>query len=78
MSIHARSTIVRRLTLCLLPLAAGMGSALVLLLLAGGPARPAYASTLTYPDCGASIQACIDAASPGDTILIKAEMLPVE
>jgi len=67
-----RFDILRRLALCLLPLGAGFGATLVLLLLASGPARTAYAGTLTYPGCGASIQACIDAASPGDAILISA------
>jgi len=72
MSIHNLSTIIRRLTLCLLPLAAGIGGALVLLLLASRPARPAYAATLTFPGCASTIQGCIDNASPGDTILISA------
>src|SRR5579859_258867 len=73
MSWVSASLSIRRLSLCLLPLGLGVGAALVLLLLAGGPARPAYASTLTYPGCGATIQACIDGASAGDTILISAD-----
>lgn len=63
---------LRRIGYCLLPLALGMGAALVLLGLSGGPARTAYAGTLTFPGCAASIQGCIDIASPGDTILISA------
>jgi hypothetical protein len=39
----------------------------------GGPASPVYAGTLTFPGaCGGTIQACIDGASAGDTILISA------
>src|SRR5437667_284770 len=60
---------VRRIGFCLLPIALGMGAAL-LLLIASGPAGRAYAGT--FPACGASIQACVDAASPGDTIFIPA------
>src|SRR6266852_258621 len=72
MQVLIRSSIARRLTLCLLPLAAGVGAALVLLILAGGPARPAYAGTLNFPGCASTIQGCIDIANPGDTILISA------
>src|SRR5579859_4043510 len=63
--------LLRRIVYCLLPLAAGLGATLALLL-AGGPLLPAYANTTTYPGCGATIQACIDNASAGDTILISA------
>jgi hypothetical protein len=59
----------RQLTLCLLPLVAGVGAALVLLILAGDPARLAYASTLTFLSCVSTIQGCIDIATAGDAIL---------
>jgi hypothetical protein len=72
MPVLVRSSIVSRLTLCLLPLVTGVGAALVLLLLASGPTRKAYASTLTYPGCASTIQGCIDSANPGDTIMIQA------
>jgi len=62
----------RRIFLCLLLVCLGTGAALMLLLIIGGPARRAYAGTLTYPGCGATIQNCIDSANPGDTILISA------
>ena len=47
-----------RVSYCLLPLVLGTGAALVLLLAANGPAQQVYAGTLTFPGCGASIQAC--------------------
>ena len=63
---------LRRIAHCLLPLVLGTGATLVLLLLASEPARPAYAGTLTFPGCAATIQGCINIANPGDTILISA------
>src|SRR5579859_7784841 len=63
---------LRRIGYCLLPVLLGAGAALVLLVVAGRPARPAYAATLTFPGCASTIQGCIDGASPGDTILISA------
>src|SRR5262249_34801303 len=60
----------RRIAYCLVPLGLGVAATLVMLFLASGPAHPVYANTLTYPGCGVSIQACVDAASTGDTILI--------
>jgi nitrous oxidase accessory protein NosD len=61
---------LRRMGYCLLPVLLGAGAALALLLITGAPARPAYAGT--FPACGATIQACIDAAQAGDTIFIPA------
>ena len=72
MPIQTRTMLAHRVALCLLPILAGFGAALALLLLAGGPAPAAYAGTLNYPGCAATIQLCIDGASPGDTILIGA------
>jgi hypothetical protein len=61
----------RRIGYCLLPVLLGTGAALVLLLVAGLPARPAYAATHTFPGCAATFQLCIDNASAGDAILIS-------
>src|SRR5262249_6760465 len=65
-------SLVLRMMLCLLPLLAGLGAAFVLLPVANASAPRAGAGTLTYPGCGATIQACLEAAHAGDTILIKA------
>jgi predicted outer membrane repeat protein len=63
-----------RIGSCLLPIALGLGAALALLLAASGSARPAMAraaaTQLVFPACGATIQACINGAGPGDTIFI--------
>src|SRR5205085_425284 len=68
----ARSAaLLRRIAYCLLPLLLGGAGALMLLLVASGPTGRAYAGTLTYPGCASTIQACIDLANPGDTILIS-------
>lgn len=72
MPIQTWNSLARRVALCLAPVLAGFGAALALLALAGGPARLAYAGTLTYPGCAATIQLCIDGANAGDTILISA------
>src|SRR5690349_3892996 len=67
---HTR--VVRRLVWCVLPTFLGALAAFILLMAIGGPARQAYAGTLNFPGCAASIQECIDLANPGDTILISA------
>ncbi|MEO5559062.1 MAG: hypothetical protein ABIO49_04745, partial [Dokdonella sp.] len=40
-----------------------------------GAARPAWSSTHTWPilECSGTLQACIDASSPGDTVLIGSD-----
>ena len=45
-------------------------SALCLMLLGLTPVARAGATTLTYPGCGASLQACMNDSDPGDTIQI--------
>jgi hypothetical protein len=74
-----RATGLSRLAWCGLPLALGVGAALALLLLVGAPARPASAAapnspsvTIFFPGCGATIQACLNAAAPGTTLVISA------
>jgi uncharacterized repeat protein (TIGR01451 family) len=69
---NAPADSLRKIGFCLLPVLLGAGGALVLLVVASGPTRPAYAGTLTFPGCAATIQGCIDIANPGDTILISA------
>jgi hypothetical protein len=68
--LYAPAAFVRKIGYCLLPVLLGAGAALVLLPITRGPARQAYAGT--FPACGATIQACIDAAQGGDTIFIPA------
>ena len=51
---------------------AGLLACGALLAALGGLVRPAYASTLTFPGCASTIQACIENAQAGDTILISA------
>ena len=70
-------SIVRRLCACTLTIVAGTLLSAALLWLAGQPvgavqAAP-LASTLVVPGaCGSTIQACIDAAASGDTLIIQA------
>ncbi len=63
---------------CLLPLAAGMGAALALLVAAGAPVRrvqavapAAAAAVLFYPGCSPTIQACLLTATAGSTLVIQ-------
>lgn len=50
-------------------------TALLLLATLLGSAR---ADVLTYPGCGATLQACVDAAGVGDTIQLAADVTPAE
>jgi uncharacterized repeat protein (TIGR01451 family) len=67
---HLAHMVLHRATVCLLPVGIGIGLAATLLLSWQGRTPPAYAGTLTV-NPGESIQAAIDAASTGDTILIN-------
>jgi hypothetical protein len=64
---------LRRAPWCLLPLVVGVGAALIVLLTARGPLPSARAApdSLSYPGCGATIQACLNAAAPGDTVVLQ-------
>src|SRR5260221_5167703 len=53
----APAAFIRKIGYCLLPVLLGAGAALMLLLLAGGPARKAFADSPTFPAaCGPPIQ----------------------
>src|SRR5688500_16873308 len=69
----ARPTLVRRVPWCLLPLVLGAGAALWLLLVAGEPARTVRAApnAATFPGCGATLQACLDTAAVGETVVVQ-------
>jgi hypothetical protein len=73
MSPLSGSVLLRRLPWCLLPLVLGAGAALWLLLVAGAPVRVVRAApnAVTFPGCGATIQACIDNAPDGETIIVQ-------
>src|SRR5258708_34423331 len=66
--------LIRRLLACGLTLAMGFAAALMLLLLTARSARQAEAvlPVSVYPGCAPSIQLCLDAAAPGQTLLVQA------
>jgi len=63
----------RRLGFCSLALASGLCAAALLLAVTTKAAPPAEAApaSLGFPGCGLTIQACIDSAAPGQTIVIQ-------
>jgi hypothetical protein len=73
MSPLSGSVLLRRLPLCLLPLVVGAGAALWLLLVAGTPVRAVVAApdAVEFPGCGATLQACLDTAAEGGTVVVQ-------
>jgi hypothetical protein len=65
--------VVQRLLWCALPALAGLALAAGLLLIAGGPARPALAApaSVTFPGCAPTLQECLDTAAEGETIVVQ-------